>query len=300
MKFNWEEEVKRVITSYFLTFEIQYKPKNSDLQNYLVDLMNLKMKLIEPIPRIVLKSNKFKTIQIPYDVLCSLMSIDKKIQRGEEITYHLSKKVLEPSYNDALLNTWIIQHIHLSTTKKRINQRFYDRSDYLLFSAFSDNCAYFIDIQKHKENQVFSKQEYLNIMFESWPELIHEYDINKNGDSKIRTNDYTDFEIEQLTKKGYSIGMLNIGDKTITAPGIGITTSGHNIHTVLRANYLHRYLHTTFNSICNNEKSILERLNLDANKSSLQLSLRVVDDFPFIKYFETNSQNFLELGKSSF
>lgn len=294
MRFNLEKEAKRIITNYFLSFEIQYKPKRNSLHDYFIDLMNLKTKLIEPVPRIVYKSNKFSNINIPYDTFCSLISIDNKIRKGEDITYHMSKKVLEPVYNDLLLNTWVIQHFHLSTTKKRNNQKFYDRSDYLLFAVFSDNCAFFIDVQKHKENQVFSKQEYLKTLFESWPELLDEYDLNKNHENSIRTNDYSDEEIEQLTKKGYSIGMLNVGDKTIFTPGIGITTSGHNIHTIRRADYLYRYLHQTYESIRLNEQLIFKKISLDSNISSLNIRLKMVDEFPFIKFYETNSNKIID------
>lgn len=294
MKFNLEEEIKRTITNYFSKFEIQYKPKRNQLSDYLLDLMNLKMKLIEPRPRQVFKSNQLRKVQIPYEILRSLQLIDNKIQKGEDITYHMSKKVLVPTYNDLLLNTWIVHHIHLSTSKKKPSQKFYDRSDYLLFAIFSDNCAYFIDIQEHKENQVFSKQNYLKILSENWPELIEEYDVNKNNTDSIRTNDYTDAEIEQITKKGCSIGMLNVGDRTIFVPGIGITTSGHNIHTARQADHLQRYLYDGYKFILEKEQLILKEINLNNAISSLNIRLKMVDEFPYIKFYETNSSNYIE------
>lgn len=289
---DWENKVKQLIANYFLSFEIQYDVRKKTTHNILIDFLNLKMKLIKPVQRQVYKSDRFGKLQIPYETLLALISIDKKIRNGEDITFHMSKQVLNPSYNDLLLNTWVIQHIHISRTKKNKSNKFYDRSDFLLFAIFSENAAYFLDIQNHKAVNVFSKQNYLKIIDENWPELLDDYDINKNGD-KTRAFDYTDQEIREITKKGYSIGLINIGDRTISCPGIGITTSGHNIQIVRQADHLFNFLHKTNIEIKENQDYIISQLKITTSISNMDLSLRITEYFPFFEFFEINSGTIL-------
>lgn len=285
---DWEQNVKRLIEDYFLSFDISYTPKNSTSSDYLIDFLNLKMKLIQPLPRVVFKSNRFRKLQIPYETLLSLISIDEKIRKGDDITFHMSKQVLNPSYNDLLLNTWIVHHIHLSRTKKNSNQKFYDRADYLLFVIFSENAAYFLDVLKHKEENLFSKQDYLKIIDENWPEILDEYDLNKNG-GNTRAVDYTDEEIREITKKGYSLGMINVGNRTIFYPGYGIMTTGHNFQVVRQADYIKRYLYETYTQILENEDSIMLQLKEMSDISKLDLSLQLTDNFPYFEFFERNT-----------
>jgi hypothetical protein len=251
---NLQEEVIKLIKEYFESIGICYFPKN-DLQRCLVDFMNLEMKLVKPIKRVVHKSDILKSRNIPSQYSQALLYIEKKILQGEDITFHQSRKSLDPSDTDDLLNAWVIHHLHLSQNISEKDEPFYDRSDYLLFVTFRDNQAFFIDARKHKEQNVFAKQEFLEIIDNNWPQLLK---VHSHVDAEFLNNGYSDEEIKILRRKGYSITTTQVNGKFIINPGIGITTSGHNIHTVQRANEVCRYL---FDSLQEVEKDIIEMKN---------------------------------------
>ena len=288
---NWQAEVIQLIEIYFKGVGIRYNSKN-DIHMCLIDFMNLKMKLIKPVPRIILKSDKLKSKSIPLKYIRALGYIENKIRIGKDITFHQSKKILDPSYNDLLLNDWIIQHIHLSDTKTQKGQKFYDRSKYLLFAAFNSNHAFFIDIREHDEQNVFAKREFLEIMNNNWPQVMKIY---LEGDTIPFVNNYSDSEIDSLRRKGFTLGTTEINGKIFRNPGIGITKSGHNLHVIKRANEVVRYLHETMEEIENSEEDIKNDLSEEIGFliNDLELCLHLSDQWPFFSVYEMNSKIYI-------
>ena len=165
---DWTAEVKKQIVQHFKSIDVVYQPKDH-VQDCLVDFLNLDMKLVKPNPRTVFKSKMLSQRDLSPETTAAMDYIIEKIQKGLDITGHLSKQIFDPDKNDFLLNDWLIHHLHLSTTKADKTAKFYDRSKYLLFVGFNSYQAFIIDIRPHKEQNVFAKKELLEIIDNNWP-----------------------------------------------------------------------------------------------------------------------------------
>ena len=242
---DWEQQVIKLIEIHFKSIGIRYLP-TLDIQRCLIDFMNLDLKLIQAKPRYVFKSDILKSRKLLPKYQKALNYIENKIKGGVDIMHHMSIKVLDPTYNDLLMNDWVIQHLHLSDTRGQNGQKFYDRSKYLLFIIFSENQAFLIDIQEHQEQDVFAKQEFLDIIDRNWPNLLQ---VHNHPEAEFFKRQYSDTDVNTLRKKGYTIGTTAVNGKIIINPGFGITSSGHNIHVVKRAHSVIRYLYDSVQEV---------------------------------------------------
>lgn len=275
---NWHIEVIKEIESQFAALEVDYK-HNNNVQSCLIDFYNLKMKILKPAARSIFISDKIKSIAISTHCAEALSYIQSKILNGFDVNPHLSRKIFEPTYNDLLLNNWMIQHIHLSKSKSQSNQYYYNRSDYLLFAMFNDSQAFLIDIRRHNEKDVFAKQELIEIIYQNWPTLLRE---DNSEEAELFSNSYTDAEINILRKKGYSVVYTNVNGKHIINPNLGITTNGSNLFVVQKANNIIRYIQETLIEIETNEAKIINELSLLVNKKieTLDFCIKYTDTAP--------------------
>ena len=217
--------------------------------------------------------------------------IENKIRTGVDVNYHKNKGTFDPTYNDLLLNDWVIHHLHLSDTKSQKNQRFYDRTKYVLFVVFNTTQSFFIDIRTHGkdgEPNVFAKKELLEIMDNNWPGILREYHTE---DVINLLHNPSDEEIDLARKKGVTFGVTEINGRAIINPGLGITTSGNNIHVVKRANAILRYVQESLMEIDNDiegiKKALSEKAGYEIKELDVQIRLR--DTWPFFYVYENNS-----------
>jgi hypothetical protein len=240
------------------------------------------------VPRQVFKSKTLNERILDGEAAAALEEIERKILAGEDITPYMSKKVLDPSYNDRLFNEWLIHHFHLSTTKKP-NERFYSRADHLLFIAFGKTQAFFIDVLEHAEDYVFAKQEFLKIMMDNWPPIMQPFVLDHYD--PLFVQDYTDANREKWRRFGYSISTIRIGNRVIRTPGIGITTTGTNLHVAKQANEVYRFMQESLEEIEKNREEILCELNRLSGKTheTMVLVVKRRDVFPFFGFYEENS-----------
>lgn len=292
---NWQEEIIRLIQEHYKNVGIKYNVTD-DTHKCLVDFMNLEMKLIKPIPRAVFVSQELKSRRIPLENRRALSYIENKIRMGVDVTYHKNKGTLDPSYNDLLLNDWVIHHLHLSDTKAQNNQRFYDRTKYLLFAVFSPNQAFFIDIRSHGKNgepYVFAKKELLEILDKNWTGILTDYNTK---DVINLVHNPTDEEIDRTRKNGVTFGATEINGRTIMNPGLGITTGGNNIHVVKRANAIMRYVQESLMEIDKDIEGMKKSLSEEVGYvvEELDVVIHRLDKWPFFAVFENNSKCYIE------
>lgn len=289
---DWQQEIKILITEHFKNLGINYMPK-AKIQICLIDFMNLEMKLIKPLPRVVFKSKELLAHPLSIDQADALAYIEEKIKKGKDLTFHQSKGVLKPEYNDQLLNHWFIHHLHLSNTK---DGKFYKRTRDVLFAAFNREQAFLIDIRPHGrdgEPNVFSKQEFLEIIDRNWPGVLK---VHSHPDAEFLNNKYTDAELAMLRKRGLSVTTTAVNGKIITNPGVGITTSGHNLLVVGRANDIMRYVQEALMEIDKDEEGMRKALSEEAGFEIPELDVQIhrLDKWPFFAVFENNSKCYIE------
>ena len=195
-------------------------------------------RLVSNVPRAIFKARGFAC---PPEHVDALAQIERKIKRGENITPYLSRKVLDVSYNDALLNEWGIQHLHLGTavsTKPEHRGLLIEGTKKLLYVYFDKKCAYFIGILGHGTD--FSDQILIQTIHDNWQEVLEPY-----RDPKIISmypRNPTSTERHKVRKANLNVGGVTVSDgTTYVMIGGAVATSGDNIFDGMRTDDLHRW-----------------------------------------------------------
>lgn len=291
---NWQTEIIKLIEDYYKSIGIQYKPTN-DVRRCLVDYLNLEVKLIKPVRRKIFISDKLKTRKIPTDNLQGLFAIDSKIQAGKDVTYHQSREAFNPSHNDPLLNDWLIHHLHLSDWKKS-GDKFYERTQLVLFAIFTQEQAFFIDVRPHGKNgelNVFAKKELLEIVGNNWPSMLKEYVVE---DAIMLSHNVTDEERAKARKRHMMLGMTEVNGKLIINPGIGVASSGHNVLVVRKADSVVRFVQDSLMEIEKDEEGMKTALTLESGIEikALDICIHRCDGWPYFRVYEKNSKLYID------
>jgi hypothetical protein len=144
------------------------------------------------------------------------------LKKGDDLTEHLSKSILNAGSPDLLLADWRIHHIHISDTKKSPNQKFFDRSDKLAFALITPDAAYLINICDHSQRNVWTDVKLLEIVRNTWPDLLKPFTFKGKLEPAISINEK---ERQDLRKEGINVP-TPIGDVFILSPGGGINAAG--------------------------------------------------------------------------
>jgi len=244
----------------------------------LIKHLNMVNKLIESKKYTVNVSKKINEGKYSNSIKKILDVIKWKFENEYNVNSYLSTKIFSPNYYDILLNDWGIYHLHLSSKKYTKNTFFYDRSDDLLFVFIEDTDVYFLDIQKHKKENVFQRQELLEIMHENWPKLLEKNRLNLDTE---QCNKFTNKEIERFRKNGVNV-LQNIDGKAILPLGGGYTTSKSNIMCTYEADSIIHSIKAYEKIVDNNKEMIREQIY---NKTGERVS-----EIDFKLYFEENGE----------
>ncbi|MEX0997803.1 MAG: hypothetical protein WDZ45_12195 [Flavobacteriaceae bacterium] len=182
-----------------------------------------KKKIIKSKIRQIKKSDSFTC---PDYLIEGLKLIEKKIINGENLRPHQSRSFKRLNSKDGMLFDWGIYHLHLGTKIER--DGFINRTGPLLYLLIDDNFAYLIDIQDHGK---WSKQEFLKIIDENWPEIIELNKIQSNNIVGLEKN-FNDQEIADLRKANINVLVEISPGNIVINPGGGIAASGDSMDAV--------------------------------------------------------------------
>lgn len=132
---------------------------------------------INSCPRTVYMSNLFIC---PPELQNSWELLKSKIQSGEDLTPHLSRKVTNARDNDSMLNEWGIFHLHLGESLE--SDGFIERSGPLVFGYVTDSAFYAVNIFNHGN---WTNNDIVEIIHTNWPDIISTY---KNHALSISNN----------------------------------------------------------------------------------------------------------------
>lgn len=136
-----------------------------------------------------------------------------------------------------------IHHLHLSLEKEP-NDKFYKRSDNLVFVRFFEDIVYFIDIMHHNAKNKYSNSNLLRIVRQNWPSTLEP--VYKNGLTPV----LNDEEYFTIRKKGYTTG-VNVDGEGFIGLNVGYAVNGFSMKAgmladnIIRWGYANRELHKT-------------------------------------------------------
>ena len=193
----------------------------------LVAYLGVNRRLVAPQPRTVVKAESFNC---PPEHITALRQIETRLRDGKSVVSHLSTKIRDITYNDALLNDWGIHHLHLGTCTGP--HGFVKRTRQLLYCRFTDTHAYLIAVLPHGKWTTIALLEALHA---NWPDEMARFRAEGVAGDQL-----TDPQIRELRRKNANY-VLQMRDGTCYWPlGGGTTSSGSNPQDIVTAD---RILH---------------------------------------------------------
>lgn len=238
------------------------------------------------------KVNISKELRCPKKYRHAFREIISKIERGFDITPHLSKLIKDVKYKDLLLNDWGIHHLHLSKKfTEDSSKKFVDRTKEVLFVKFDQENAYFIQILDHKS---FSDQELVRIMHRNWPEMMKRYRMNGFQLEHPLTNE----NIHELRKLGGNTFIEVEPGVAYMPPGMGLTSARTSVEATRNSQYYMNNLSMFELHIRKNIGSIIKEAEINSNNNmpkKLRFALHVYGSH--FKAVEVNTNVIVNLGE---
>ena len=230
---------------------LKYKEKLSPKENTIRFLNAYNRRIPLAKPRKVLLSKELlipPQFQQDYEALVAL------ILAGGDLKPYLSRHIAtrnRPDWNDGLLNSWGIQHLHFRR----------EGTDHLLFCVITDADVYLIQVLPHDEQQWVNTQ-LIQILHDNWPETIA-----RANHSLMKPEEFSTSKRQSL--RGYNANFaVTVADGTVYLPLAGGTTaSGDSIEDHYNCKKIFDELKFWHETIASSVLAIRSSLNLSDAKT---------------------------------
>lgn len=242
---NFISDLDEIASDLIRCFGLKHTVEISNLSEPLLRWLDFRLRYIDPKPRKVYLSKKFpkKMSEMTKDAYELMI---QKIQNGENINSYQGKGLIlhhdtsgskKQSRTDLLWADWGIIHLHLTDKPNPHGQYFSERSEWLLFALAGEDFLALIDIRHHDEENLFANQELIEIVGESWPDLMERYKLK----GVIASTDPLNSEDRTKLRKSGVSSMIVIGEKVYMGPGMGVTTASTPTRVTLTMDNVRRY-----------------------------------------------------------
>ena len=239
------DDLDGIATNFIETFGLKHTAQVSHLSEPLFRWLDFRLRYIDHRPREVIYSNQFPK-KMNEAAEKSFQYIIRKIQNGEDINPYQGKGLIihhdtsgnrRQNRTDLLWAEWGIIHLHLCDKPIPSGQYFSERSKWLLFALVGTDYFATIDIRDHNEINLFENNELIEILGQTWPELLEPYELKSVLSPTVSPSPV---ERKMLRKSGLS-GFITIGAKTYMGPGMGITNASTSNRVSISATNVRRY-----------------------------------------------------------
>lgn len=195
-------------------------------QHIIYEYSNLRERLIPIRPREIVYSKNF-IINPKYKE--GLKSLERKIQNGEDLTTHLSRKIFQADFSDGLLFDFGIYHLHLGILPDKNHPKLVQGYKDVLYAVFTDDKAFFIRIDDHRN---WANLDLLKIVQQEFPQILEKWELQ----GILSMSSYpTEKERLELRKAGIN-APIAINGKYYISPGGGMNTAKTSSNGVLKMN----------------------------------------------------------------
>jgi hypothetical protein len=254
-----------IATDLVHRFGLKHEQKTETLNDSLLRWLDFRLRYIDPKPRKVFLSNKFRK-EKSQDFSHALGYMIDLIQRGQNLNPYQGEGLIlhddisgrkRQKRTDLLWADWGIIHLHLTEAPISETRYFSKRSDWLLFGIPGDDFFAVIDVRHHD----FSNPELMKIMVESWPEMMERFEVKG-----IAPQDEADVldpkEHARLRKSGVS-ALMTIGGKVYMGPGIGISTASTPLRVTRKMDTARKYVRQLVSDVCMSDGRFQAELHAD-------------------------------------
>ncbi|HDR2749856.1 hypothetical protein ABKV78_17020 [Enterobacter asburiae] len=266
IKFTPENGMRTYIDEQLAQFSFQYDDSLTTIEN-LKAVFALQRRIPSDKRRLVIE---LPGIQVPEGTEKAYESIKRKLTLGLTINPHLSLSTTKYIYNDLLLNSWNIHHLHLS--EEPFKNGFFKRTGPVLFCMFFENAVIFIDIMPHGRgySDVWVNENLIKKIHKYLPESIEHFRV------KGITGHNLDTKQRMALRNAHCNYAMQMEDGTVYQL-FGTMTNGDSFHDVSRLMYIQRMVDYYSEIVQTNQKEIRQSLNLKETES-LELTIAFHDN----------------------
>ena len=239
-------DVDRIATEFINDYGLRFEEELAGLSEPLLRWLDFRTRYIAPMPRSVLMSNRFPKTLAP-QAESALKAVEELFKTGKDVNPYQSKGLMlhndtsgikRQQRTDLLWADWGIHHLHLTTSPTLAGSYFSPRSEWLLFCLIGNDFVGFIDVRNHSEADVFSDPDLINIVTETWPELMERFRVQ--GVLSPNTS-HTPSRISTLRRAGIS-SFVEINKQIFMGPGMGITSASTPTRVTMDRIKIRRYV----------------------------------------------------------
>lgn len=225
-------------------------------------------------------------IEVPEGTEKAYESIKRKLALGLTIKPHLSLSTTKYIYNDLLLNSWNIHHLHLS--EEPLKNGFFKRTGPVLFCMFFENAVLFIDIMPHGRgySDVWVNENLIKKIHKYLPEAIRHFRAKgitgHNLDSKQRLalrNNHCNYAMQMEDGTVYQL--------------MGTMSNGDSFHDICRLMHIQRMIDYYSQVIQLNQTEFKQSLNL---KETEKLTLTIAFHENEFKLYANERQTIININ----
>ena len=268
-----------VMSSHFVAaFKLRHKKEVVTLSDSFFRWMDFRLRYIDPKPRTVHLSKKLHRL-LPPSVKRSMHRLFCLIQNGDDINPYQGKGLImhhdtsgRNRYNrtDLLWADWGIIHLHLTCKTIPHGKYFCEPSDWLLFAIVGDDFVACIDVRPHKETNILSNPDLVQIAVESWPELLERFKMRgiHAPDAPLTAEEH------KLFRKSGLMGPVAIGEDVYMGPGMGISTASTSIRVTMCMDNIVRFVRELACLVCDPDSQFQGEVRARAcNEVNFQLCI---------------------------
>jgi hypothetical protein len=141
---------------------LEYKNSRSPEENTMRFLNAYNRRIPAAKPRTVHESRE---LSIPHEYRQDYEALVALIKAGGDLKPYLSRHIVKrkrPDWNDGLLNSWGIQHLHFR----------HGGTDQLLFSVITESAVFMIQTLPHAAEHLWVNTRLIQILHDNWPETV--------------------------------------------------------------------------------------------------------------------------------
>jgi len=242
---NFIADLDDIANNFIEIFGLKHTAEIGNLSEPLLRWLDFRLRYIDSRPREVYLSNQFPK-KLTKGAEKSFQHILQKVQDGEDINpyqgrglilHHDTSGKKKQNRTDLLWADWGIIHLHLCDKPIPSGHYFSERSKWLLFALVGADFFAVIDIRDHNEEDLFANQELIEIVGETWPELLEPYELKR---VIAPTDSLSSEDRKRLRKSGVS-GFLAIGEKVYMGPGMGVSRASTSTRVSLAMTNVRTY-----------------------------------------------------------
>ncbi|MCE9664341.1 hypothetical protein LY622_12905 [Halomonas sp. M5N1S17] len=274
---RFNNDLDKIASSLIRTYGLKYERKIDNLSRPLLRWLDFRLRYVDPRPRRVCLSNQFpKKLPCPahqglidFSITNSIGSDINRLQGKGLVLFNDTSGKKATQRTDHLWADWGIHHFHLCTKEQIQKSYFSPRSDWLAFCFVQPNSIHVIDIRPHTEKNVFSNDELVYILAESWPEVMQHYELRGILPGRSPTPE----ERKALRRSGVT-SFINIGEKAYAPLGMGITTASTPTRVSHAEMILHQYTAWLGSYLIEGKGTLSEKIKKEGVKlTELELTL---------------------------